>query len=411
MTAVQSAASPLTLADLPYADLEGPEYAAAPYDYLDRIREQTWGARTAIGLMVLGYDAIQEVYNDPRFRTPGVDTYKLQGVTSGIAYEWWESTVLNKEGVDHLRIRSLVRDAFSPRSVNRYRERMREQVRALAAKLPAGEPFDFVELYANPLPVGVTCSLLGVASPDFERFGKWTRDITLSTQPVAWAESLPKVEAALAGMFEYLDVMMAERRADPRDDLLSDLLRAEQDGDRLTSAELRSLVSLLLVGGMDTTRFQLSSMMEIFLNRPEQWESVAADPGMADQVAEELLRYRPAIMENFRFAMEDVELRGVMIPAGTYVSMSTAAANHDEHFTPRGSEFELNRAATRHVTFGKGPHFCLGAALARTEVEETLRTLPALMTSLRWEGEPTHRIPRAITGPEVIPMSFTRRTV
>jgi cytochrome P450 len=406
MTAVQDSK---TLADLPYADLEGEEYAAAPYDYLDRMREQTWGARTAIGLIVLSYDAIQEVYNDPRFRTPGVDTYKLQGVTSGIAYEWWESTVLNREGAEHTRIRSLVRDAFSPRSVNRYRERMREQVRTLAAALPAGEPFDFVERYANPLPVGVTCSLLGVASPDFDQFGRWTRDITLSTQPVAWVESLPKVEAALAGMFDYLDTMMAQRRADPHDDLLSDLLRAEQDGDRLTSAELRSLVSLLLVGGMDTTRFQLSSMMEIFLNRPEQWEELAANPDMAERVAEELFRYRPAIMENFRFAMEDVQIRGVTIPAGTYVSMSTAAANHDDEFTVRGAQFDMHRAPTRHVTFGKGPHFCLGAALARTEVEETLRTLPGLMTGLTWEGESTHRLPRAITGPEVVPMSFTRR--
>jgi hypothetical protein len=397
------------LTDLPYADLEGPEYAAAPYDYLDRMRERTWGVRTSIGLMVLGYDAIQEVYNDPRFRTPGVDTYKLQGVTAGLAYEWWESTVLNKEGADHLRIRSLVREAFSPRSVDRYRERMREQVRALAADLPAGEPFDFVELYANPLPVGVTCSILGVAAPDFAQFGKWTRDITLSTQPVAWADSLPKVEVALAGMFDYLDAMMAQRRSHPADDLLSVLLRAEQDGDRLTSAELRSLVSLLLVGGMDTTRFQLSSMMEIFLNRPGQWEALAADPDSAEHVAEELLRYRPAIMENFRFATEEVELRGVLVPAGTYVSMSTAAANHDEEFTPRGCEFDPARPATRHVTFGKGAHYCLGAALARTEVEETLRMLPALMTNLAWEGQPTRRLPRAITGPETIPMSFSRR--
>jgi cytochrome P450 len=400
---------PGTLADLPYADLEGQEYATAPYDYLDRMREQTWGARTAIGLMVLGYDAIQEVYNDPRFRTPGVDSFKLQGVTSGLAYEWWESTVLNKEGPDHLRIRSLVRNAFSPKSVDRYRERMRVQVRELAAALPVGEPFDFVELYANPLPVGVTCSLLGVEAPDFEQFREWTSVITRMTQPVAWADSLPKVEAALAGMFSHLDAMMAQRRLQLRDDLLSDLLRAEEGGDRLTSAELRSLVSLLLVGGMDTTRFQLGSMMEIFLNRPGQWEALAADPDLAGLVAEELLRYRPAIMENFRFACTDVELRGVLIPAGTYISMSTAAANHDEEFTARGCQFDMRRPPTRHVTFGKGAHYCLGAALARTEVEETLRTLPALMTDLTWHGEPTHRLPRAITGPETIPMSFTRR--
>jgi cytochrome P450 len=342
-----------------------------------------------------------------RFRTSGVDSFKIQGVTEGLAYEWWESTLLNKEGKDHLRIRSLVRDAFSAKSVDRYRGQMREQVRALAAALPADQPFDFVERYANPLPVGVTCSLLGVASPDFERFREWTSEITRMTQPVAWADSLPKVEAALAGMFEYLDAMMAQRRSEPRDDLLSDLIRAEEDGDRLTSAELRSLVSLLLVGGMDTTRFQLGSMMETFLDRPEDWERLAAAPDTAEQVAEELLRYRPAIMENFRFAMEDVELRGVTIPAGTYISTSTAAANHDERFTARGSEFDPARPATRHVTFGKGPHYCLGAVLARTELEETLR---ALMTGLTWQGRSTHRIPRAITGPEAIPMSFTRRT-
>lgn len=410
MTALRGETAPMTLADLPYADLEGEEYAAAPYDYLDRMREQSWGARTAIGLMVLGYEAIQDVYKDARFRTPGVDSFKIQGVTSGLAYDWWESTILNKEGADHLRIRSLVRNAFSAKSVDRYRDRMREQVRELASALPTGETFDFVERYANPLPVGVTCSLLGVAAPDFEQFREWTSVITLMTQPVAWGDSLPKVEAALAGMFAYLDEMMAQRRSELRDDLLSDLIRAEEGGDRLTSAELRSLVSLLLVGGMDTTRFQLGSMMEIFLNRPGQWEALAANPDLAVPVAEELLRYRPAIMENFRFAMEDVELRGVLIPAGTYISMSTVAANHDEEFTPLGCQFDMDRPATRHVTFGKGAHYCLGASLARTEVEETLRTLPALMTGLTWRGDPTHRLPRAITGPETIPMAFNRRT-
>lgn len=396
------------LADLPYLDMESEDFFANAYERLDEMRRSTWAARTAMGVVLLSHKAIQDLYADPRFRQPGIEVFKFQGVTEGPAYDWWESHLVHLEGADHNRIRRLVAAAFSPRSVNRYRARMREQVRRLAAALPTNEPFDFVERYADPLPIGVTCAILGVDTADVAKFGKWAGDVT-RIAPTQLKENLPIIETALQALFDYVEYLVGQRRTDMGDDLVSELLRAQEGGDRLSLQELRSLIVLLLVGGLDTTRFALAWTLVTFLDRPRDWAELAADPELAPGVAEEMLRYRPAIMENFRFTKTDVVYEGVTIPANTLLSISTAAANWDDACAPNGSEFQLRRPPSPHVSFGKGPHFCLGASLARAELEETLRTLPALMQPIRKEGEPRYRIPRMITGPEFVPMSFGRR--
>jgi cytochrome P450 len=191
-------------------------------------------------------------------------------------------------------------------------------------------------------------------------------------------------------------------------DLLSNLLRVEEGGERLTMYEVQSLVVLMFIGGLDTTTFQLAQTMATFLDRPSLWRELAEHPESAGHVAEEMLRFRPAIIENFRFATADVDYRGFHIPKDTYISISTGAANWDPACAANGSEFDIKRPPTPHVTFGKGAHFCVGAALARAEVEATLRTLPATMPTIRWEGRPRYRAPRATTGPEYLPMSFSR---
>jgi cytochrome P450 len=401
--------SSTNIEQLPYLDQESEAYLTAPYDVLNEARRRHWAARNSLGIAILGYEATQEIYDDDRFRTPGVKTLEIQGVTRGLAYDWWGGELLGLDGPSHTRMRRLVRTPFSARNINRYRGQMQDQVRRLAEALPADQAFDFVELYADPLPIGVTCSLLGVAAPDVEQLGAWTRDITYITLP-GLKDNLAVIEKALAELFAYVDQLIDERSDQPRDDLLSALLEPAPDGDQLTLWELKCLIAIMLVGGVDTTRFQLASMMMLFLDRPDQWEHLAAHPEMAETVAEEVLRCHPGVLENVRYATEDVEFRGLTIPAGTYITICSGAANRDEVCAgAQAEEFVFDRPKCPHLSFGKGRHHCLGSALARTELEETLRTLPSLITSIRWEGRPSHRLPRGVTGPESIPMSFTWR--
>jgi hypothetical protein len=397
-----------TIADLPYIDLESEQFAATPYEILDETRRRTWAARTHMGIMILSHTAAQELYADARLRQPGVETFKLQGIHDGVAYDWWANHLLHLEGDEHKRLRRLMSGAFSAKAVAGYTEQMNRQVDELSRSLPADEPFDFVERYAHPLPRGVVGSLLGIPADEIHQFTKWASDVTL-VGPARLKENLPLIEGGITGMYGRVAELIDERLSsgDLGDDLMSNLLRAQEAGERLTPQEVQSLVVLIFIGGLDTTSFQLSGMMTTFLDRPELWRRLAAQPEAAHRVAEELLRFTPAIIENYRFAPVDVDYRGFPIPAGTYISISTGAANWDPACAVDGHEIDLDRPPTAHITFGKGAHFCVGAALARAELEATLRTLPALMPDIRWEGRPRYRPPRSTTGPEYVPMSFS----
>jgi len=397
-----------TLADLPYLDMESEDFLAAAYERLDAMRRRTWAARTDMGVVLLSHTAIQTLSTDSRLMQPGVQVWKYQGVTGGLAYDWWESMLVNLEGAAHSRIRRLVAAAFSPKNINRYRPMIREQVQNLADSLPVDEPFDFVERYADPLPIQLTCAILGVDPADVTKFGRWAGDVTL-IGPARLKQNLPRIEAALQGLFDYVEYLVTKRHEHQGDDLVSVLLRAQEDGDRLSLDELKSLIVLLLVGGLDTTRFALAWTLVTFLNRPDDWAELAANPDLAPSVTEEMLRHRPAIMENYRIASADLDYEGVTIPAGTLITISRAAANWDDACALDGKQFQLHREPSPHITFGKGAHYCLGAPLARAELEETLRTLPALMGPIRPEGTPRFRLPRMISGPEYVPMSCGRR--
>jgi cytochrome P450 len=165
-------------------------------------------------------------------------------------------------------------------------------------------------------------------------------------------------------------------------------------------------VTIIFVGGHDTTRFQLGHLIATFLREPELWSQASVANAMASNIVEEVLRYRPAIMENFRYAREDIEYRETLIPRGTYISISSAAANRDNQCAASGADFRLDRQPSQHVTFGHGPHFCLGAALARTELEESLHALTGRMRTIRPAGPVEYSLPRAVSGPECVPMAF-----
>jgi cytochrome P450 len=398
----------ITIDQLPYLDMESEEFIKDSNQLLTKMRDRTWAARTHLGIILFDYDVIETLLPDPRFRQPGINTFEVQGVHGGAGYDIWNKALMHLEGEDHLRIRRMANGVFSAKSIDSYRPLMRATARQLAAKIPAEKTFDFVADFADQLPMSVAGTLIGAPREDHRMLARWTHDFGL-IGPAGLLRNLPKIDQAVESLRSYVRQLHQDRAyADAAgSDLLGKLITVQREQAGISNDELVDLVAIMLLGGQDTTRFQLGHAMVFFLERPELWAELANNPGLATHAATEVIRYRPSVPENFRCASEDAVINGLEVPKGTYISISSAAANLSEKCTNNASEFRLGRPPAPHLTFGKGPHFCIGQALARAEIEEALATLPPLMPVIRPEGRVESHIPRSISGPEKIPMSYS----
>jgi cytochrome P450 len=259
---------------------------------------------------------------------------------------------------------------------------------------------------ARPYPVPVISTLLGAPRADWQRFSAWADDFfKLFTWNVAACER--DILTAWEELDAYIDEMVADRRHSLTDDLISELIRAEDDGDRLSIEELRMLAAGILMAGTDTTRNQVAAAVDVFCDHPEQWELLAERPELAMKAVEEGMRYSPVVFGVMRLAAEDVELEGVSIPAGTFVICNTAAANRDPSIFNEPDRLDITReGAAPMQTFGAGAHYCLGANLARRELAEALRVMAGRMRNLRHVGPSVWKPMVGITGPATLPVQF-----
>jgi hypothetical protein len=264
---------------------------------------------------------------------------------------------------------------------------------------------EFVSAFAAPYPVRVIGALLGVPPGDFARFHAWSTDLSLAFGSRIAAER-PRIEAALANLSDYVDSLLAARRREPGDDLITGLLAAEEQGDRLSPDELRAMVTVLIFGGQDTTQCQLACALATFLAHPAQWKMLAEDARIAATATEEVLRYEPAGSGSPRVATEDLRLADLEVKAGTVALPSGPAANRDPAVYPDPDRFDVTRRGEPHLTFGGGAHYCLGAALARAELREALPILARRMPRLRAGGDAVWRTGSLIRGPERLPLAF-----
>ena len=232
----------------------------------------------------------------------------------------------------------------------------------------------------------IISALLGAPREDWRLFSDWADDFfKLFTWNVVEYEN--DILTAWGQLDDYIDDMVATRRESLTDDLISELIRAEDDGDRLTISELRMLAAGILMAGTDTTRNQVAAAVDVFCDYPEQWELLAQRPELAMKAVEEVMRFSPVIFGAMRMTTEDVEIADVMIPAGTFVMCNTAAANHDPDVYVEPERFDITREdAPPMQTFGAGAHYCLGANLARREIADALRVMSSRLRNLRREG-------------------------
>jgi cytochrome P450 len=285
---------------------------------------------------------------------------------------------------------------------------MREVVDGLVDPVAGSGRCELVADVCEPYPIPIVCELLGAPKEDWKLFSAWATDIfRIFNGDVA--NDLPLIQAASAELEAYIRAMVAERRSTPRADLLSDLIAAEEAGDRLSTDELVMLVQAVLMAGTDTTRNQLACSVALLVDRPEDWRRLAEEPELAGHAVEETMRHLGAVRGTARFASEDIEYRDVLFPAGTFVSTSLAVANFDPEAYTDPHAFDLGRPATpQQLTFGSGIHFCLGAALARAELQEALPLLARRMPDLALDG-PIEWKPDTvgIWGPARLPLRFT----
>jgi cytochrome P450 len=398
--------------ELELADLGAAEAATTIEEQSERVlavARDHWIARNPFGFSILHHDDVLAVLRDKRWHSASGRIAEMFGIDDPAFNERRRVSILSAEGDVHTRLRRLVGKAFSPRAADRLRPFMREVVNDLVDPVaPVGRADIAVDI-CEPYPIPIICELLGAPKHDWQLFSRWATDV-LRIFNANLHEDLPIIMRAQDELDEYTRELIAERRSRPADDLITDLIAAEEEGDRLSTDELVMMVEAVLVGGTDTTRNQLGCTVAVFARHPEQWKLLAEQPELAPRAVEESMRYFGAIRGTGRFASEDIVYRDILFPAGTLVSPSLAAANHDPTAFDDPGTFDITRPAPDHphLTFGAGIHYCLGAALARAELQEALPILARRMPDVSIDGAVTWKPATVgIFGPEHLPVRFT----
>ncbi len=399
----------------PVADLTLPTYEpdtehrrGMTRDEIEAFRAEHWLVRVPFGYQLLDHDDCIAVLKDKRWHQAA----RLLSAMSGITDEEYlarrqRTSILSAEGDEHQRLRRLVSGAFTPRSADRLRPFMRQVINDLLDPITATGRCELVNDVCEPYPIPIICELLGAPKEDWPLFSRWATDI-FRVFDADIAKYTKQIMAASDAMDAYVEDLIDVRRGDPADDLLSDLIAAEEEGDKLSTEELVMLAEAVLLAGTDTTRNQLACALAVFAEHPDQWALLAEKPELAPRAAEESLRYLGAVRGTGRFASEDVVYRDVLFPEGTLVFPNFVAANSDPaHFdAPQVFDITAPREAT-HLTLGFGLHYCLGANLARAELQEALVIMSQRMPNLRLDGETVYKPAGVgIWGPASLPLAF-----
>ena len=378
---------------LPVLDLNRRDIWQDIHAPLRDAREQAPFALSGEGVIhVMRNAEVEEILRDPRFLA--ADLMAMNGLTSGPLWEWWNSVMFSKDPPEHTRLRKLVSRAFTPRSVEQMRPQIAAHARVILAPGFEAGVFDAQGDLGHRLPLAVISDLLDVPEEDRATFGRWTKLLGLAFSSLHDHHLLREIEDALAQLDAYVKGLIADRRRSPGQDLLSALIQVEEQGDRLTTDEMVALTENLMFAGHDTTRGALAAMAVLLARNPQQLAAIAADPALVTRAADEVLRYEPITLGTARLASEPVELSGVEIDAGEPVTLCLASSCRDPRRYEDADTFDIWRSDVKSTTFGAGIHFCLGANLARVELEEAIRALAVSGSTLRLDDTP-HWVPLA----------------
>ena len=377
---------------------------------------------------MLRYDQVSRLIRHPALRQGSRLWPAHHGITSGPFADWWASWVLNLEGEAHHRMRRLLSPAFSRRIVEALRPRFGDLAGELADSFAAAGRCEFMADFAEPYAARVIAIMLGIAEEEWPTIAAESATVGLATG-VRIREHLPRIEAALAALYDYADAVIAARRREPRDDLVTSLVKSQADeggvagdgltgddltgdgltGDGLTGAELRDALVLLIFGGFDTTRNQLGLAMQVFGEHTAQWRLLGERPELGAAAVEEVMRVRPTTTWVTREALADFTFDDLDIKAGTTIHLFCESAGTDTAQAGSG-EFDITATGRPpHFGFGGGIHYCLGHYVARADMATALTVLAGRLGDPRPAGEAVWLPDSGNTGPVRLPISFIRR--
>jgi len=406
--ATRSDITPVAELDLPPLDYLDPELRGERFhQVMLELADRSWLAKWDLGYFVLDREAAGFFLRTGKAAFPGVRILELVGITEGPLYDSLSRNIISLTGDQHKRLRRLVHDSFTPKAADRYRPAMREILGELYQPVKDAPRCDFVAEFAKPYPARMIATVIGAPLEDAERLHELSNLLQSQFDAIALATRREELEAAAVEFDDYVEQLVAGRRRNLGDDLVSRLIVAEEKGDRLSHDECVGLVRDALNGGIDTTQSQLAHGVRLFAGHPDQWELLGRDPELAAAAAEEVLRFEPVAPFTTRILLEDVAFRGVEFPKDTVVAVSQFSANRDlENGDPLSFDIRANRGAARALTFGAGPHFCMGANLARAELQEGLAFLARRLTGLELDGEPVYGTITGLYGLESLPIRF-----
>ena len=392
--------------DLPVFDYTAPDFSADRYhQQLAETSQQGWLAKSPLAYIVLDRDSGEFFLRSRATAFPGRQIAEFFGVTGGPLADHIDANILNLTGEQHRRLRALVGPAFTPRRADRWRPVMRGFLEDLWSQAAPNSSCNFVAAVARPFPSLTIATVLGAPHQDAERLQEWSSWVQRQFDIRALGTNRDDIERAVVEVQDYVTALLEDRRAAPADDLISDLLAARDQGDRLSAAECVQLVANLLAGGIDTTTAQLAHAIRLFAGHPAQWALLAADPALVPRAVDEVLRFEPVTPFTARICLEQVEHRDVIFPAGTIVAVCAERANREGG---AGEEFDITATRdARLLTFGAGTHYCLGSNLARAELEEALTFLAPRTPNLALDGPAQLGGVEGIYGIDKLPITWS----
>lgn len=376
----------------PQVDFTSPAFKKNPYEILANMRQQNPVAKISLpgdraGWLVTRYEDVEALIRDPRLSIDIRDVYPSEVIKAvfpfgEVSEALLHSMVFTNDPKEHSRLRNLVSGSFTPRYIETWQDRIQNIIDGVIDQLPEHGEIDFIREVAFPLPMIVMSELLGIPSEDRDKFRDWSNSYVDSLGNPAAAQA---IMSDMADFQQYLFQLIETKRTNPSDDLLSKMVHTEVDGDHLSRQELIGMTLLLVMAGNETTTSLIGSAMLTLFQNPDQMELLKRNPALLKPAIEEFIRYRgPLLNLNDRWAVEDFEYKGQQIKKGEAVYLCVTSANRDEERFQNGGSFNAQRPdLQRHVGFGLGMHYCLGAPLARLEGFIGLRTILQRLPGIR----------------------------
>lgn len=398
--------------DVPYLDIASPDFAMSSEQVRDA-RERSWYAKTNYGYGILRYQEVTELLKHPSLNQGSAKWPDHHGVHSGLFHDWWSKNLLVLEGEEHHRIRRLLNPAFSPTVARRlepeFQEIATELIDAMKVKVAADEEIEFIGDFAEPFATRALCAMMGLSHEHWPFIADRANTVGYALS-VSIKEDIERIDVAVQELYEFVDQLIRERKAEPGQDVVSRLVQFSEAGDKLTDAELRNALVLMLFGGMDTTRNQLGLILQTYMRNPDQWELLAERPEeFAKPALEEALRANPTTRWVTREANEDFEYQGLQIEKGTTVHLFTMSSGTDPEAYP-DPEINIEAEGRKpHHTFGGGMHHCLGHYIARADMSVALPMLAESFTDISCPGGDTWLPDSGNHGPIRLPITVSVR--